>query len=148
MGCDFVKIVHVFIMFTYFNPRTRMGCDRAICSRLSPTTNFNPRTRMGCDMVLTAIMLVSMDFNPRTRMGCDVGDGLALANNKIISIHAPVWGATWQAKSCRQLSAISIHAPVWGATRQTYLTTLPRLFQSTHPYGVRLEHRKYHLTVL
>ena len=33
-----------------------------------------------------------------------------------ISIHAPVWGATVAALGLRALSRISIHAPVWGAT--------------------------------
>ena len=35
----------------------------------------------------------------------------------IISIHAPVWGATTQSLRCRTALSISIHAPVWGATR-------------------------------
>ena len=34
----------------------------------------------------------------------------------IISIHAPVWGATIASSNILFLIFISIHAPVWGAT--------------------------------
>ena len=33
-----------------------------------------------------------------------------------VSIHAPVWGATINSRSIKSLSRVSIHAPVWGAT--------------------------------
>ena len=33
---------------------------------------------------------------------------------------------------------VSIHAPVWGATRPMYVFILEMEFQSTHPCGVRL----------
>ena len=55
-------------------------------------------------------------FNPRTRVGCD-----------ILGEHG-----------ARGVADVSIHAPAWGATRQG-LTIKPvrRMFQSTHPRGVR-----------
>ena len=56
-------------------------------------------------------------FNPRTRVGCDLDNKLSLVKIKAVSIHAPVWGAT---QSGRQL-VLSL-----------------KLFQSTHPCGVRL----------
>ncbi len=34
----------------------------------------------------------------------------------LISIHAPVWGATVVDKPSMMVAVISIHAPVWGAT--------------------------------
>ena len=97
------------------------------------------------------------NFNPRTREGCDVNDPAAPADFRIISIHAPVKGATKYfgivvdrpphfnprtREGCDlsppllslHLLQISIHAPVKGAT---YLK--PRdgqrntQFQSTHP---------------
>ena len=34
----------------------------------------------------------------------------------MISIHAPVWGATVLSRRVRVGNGISIHAPVWGAT--------------------------------
>ena len=32
-----------------FNPRTRVGCDRALLPEWRPVSDFNPRTRVGCD---------------------------------------------------------------------------------------------------
>ena len=78
----------------YFNPRTRMGCDRAFNSSIIRFLDFNPRTRVGCDtgsrplpapvtqfqsthprgVRLACLILaapLSAHFNPRTRMGCD-----------------------------------------------------------------------------
>ena len=34
-----------------------------------------------------------------------------------VSIHAPTWGATENAKEFEALNNVSIHAPTWGATR-------------------------------
>jgi len=76
-------------------------------------------------------------FNPRARVGRDK-DSTAADKDDVVSIHAPVWGATlypcpwpaWplgfnpRARVGRDLaligiiccSSVSIHAPVWGAT--------------------------------
>ena len=58
-------------------------------------------------------------FNPRTREGCDVGDDDDDRCDEIISIHAPVKGAT-AADHLAGLAVhhISIHAPVKGATAE------------------------------
>ena len=37
-------------------------------------------------------------------------------SGKIVSIHAPAWGATTNAIDMRAVVAVSIHAPAWGAT--------------------------------
>ena len=74
-----------------FNPRTRMGCDRADRLLSAGEYHFNPRTRMGCDLRsldlaydsytfqsthphgvrrLAPIRIISMaHFNPRTAWG-------------------------------------------------------------------------------
>ena len=49
----------------------------------------------------------------------------------IISIHAPMWGATDHAVKTIWVFDISIHAPMWGATRET-LCTLEQLGISIH----------------
>ena len=36
---------------------------------------------------------------------------------RVVSIHAPAWGATRQACRKERLARVSIHAPAWGATR-------------------------------
>ena len=78
----------------------------------------------------------------------------------LVSIHAPVRGATWDGRPRRVESNVSIHAPVRGATASCLVCStdknvsihapvrgatvldnannvLASRFQSTHPYGVR-----------
>ena len=75
-----------------------------------------------------------MDFNPRTREGCDAGLPSAKYMGAIISIHAPVKGATVLRCVLIDCSVISIHAPVKGATRiGCIMSSPPAIFQSTHP---------------
>ena len=79
--------------------------------------------------------------------------------NKLVSIHAPTWGATCPHRASRTVADVSIHAPTWGATSGLSVTiarihvsihALTRgatnvslfscsqsMFQSTHPLGVR-----------
>ena len=55
-----------------------------------------------------------------------------------ISIHAPQWGATAKCGQDRFGDTISIHAPQWGATSKFGRTAQKtNAFQSTHPSGVR-----------
>ncbi len=56
-------------------------------------------------------------FNPRARVGRDVWDFSGVTFDIYVSIHAPVWGATFADCRTRQCQRVSIHAPVWGATR-------------------------------
>ncbi len=75
-------------------------------------------------------------FNPRARMGrdawrCQLFPGL------IVSIHAPVWGATYPEGLGQATVDVSIHAPVWGATRIGKIFQFTVVFQSTRPYGAR-----------
>ena len=60
-------------------------------------------------------------------------------NQHEVSIHAPVRGATTQPLVMGAGPRVSIHAPVRGATglKMMRLPGMP-VFQSTHPYGVRL----------
>ena len=70
---------------------------------------------MGCDAGHADSGDGFASFNPRTRVGCDVAFSVNNRADKIVSIHAPAWGATHRV-------ATSIHAT---------------MFQSTHPRGVR-----------
>ena len=79
--------------------------------------------------------LEQQNFNPRTREGCDVGfQGNGLVDG-LISIHAPVKGATsYCPANGIVLLIISIHAPVKGATAwKTSVAKSCASFQSTHP---------------
>ena len=118
--------------------------------------DFNPRTREGCDTLVWRLPHPSiLNFNPRTREGCDAAIKCSRLNNFMISIHAPVKGATCcQAGYCNHLHRhfnprtregcdthkglrqlrkciISIHAPVKGATADS-ITTIS-VFQDFNP---------------
>ena len=56
---------------SYFNPRTREGCDILRFFRDIGKHHFNPRTREGCDSALLKNCSLEPNFNPRTREGCD-----------------------------------------------------------------------------
>ena len=58
--------------------------------------SFNPRTRVGCDLLSSIKMKLATGFNPRTRVGCD-NNQITGTPISIVSIHAPVWGATYVA---------------------------------------------------
>ena len=114
---------------------------------------------MGCDFGTDFALAHHLRFNPRTHMGCDSEGSVINQRCYLVSIHAPTWGATPPKQKERPGSRVSIHAPTWGATEnnQTYRlgygvsihaptwgatqrqvrTEMFRLFQSTHPHGVR-----------
>ena len=91
-------------------------------------------------------------------MGCDCHHQTYWQKTSV-SIHAPVWGATpsprnskpsdcfnprtrvgcdWSLYALAQYCDVSIHAPVWGATLPNSQSSSIKMFQSTHPCGVRL----------
>ena len=72
------------------------------------------------------------NFNPRSREGSD-GELPHLQVRKLISIHAPVKGATAVKDIVSQTTDISIHAPVKGATSYHVLDHPSKEFQSTLP---------------
>ena len=78
-----------------FNPRTREGCD----------WDRSPRTGCGSEC-----------FNPRTREGCDLLVKSRINIVCIVSIHAPVKGATDIGLIQGAAETVSIHAAVKGAT--------------------------------
>ena len=51
----------------------------------------------------------------------------------LVSIHAPVKGATNGPKLLQRDFIVSIHAPVKGATCSTAVRAMPAKFQSTRP---------------
>ena len=80
-------------------------------------------------------------FNPRTHTGCDISVPLSLYR-LLVSIHAPTRGATLYPNPIAESTIlVSIHAPTRGATIISETPeSIARLFQSTHPHGVRQVH--------
>ena len=130
------------------------GATTSISSASILRTNFNPRSREGSDLTRALSRSADYYFNPRSREGSDQW-GLVQQLDRMISIHAPVKGATgplgWR---CRWWSyfnprsregsdpgeapgehahQISIHAPVKGATWPPMVSCTRMVFQSTLP---------------
>ena len=122
-----------------FNPRTRVGCDRADILPVKARPGFqstHPRgVRLADDTVRaliaefqsthprgvrpgpeTSAFTLSASFNPRTRVGCDLLRVYQHTRYRLVSIHAPAWGATVRMVLMDAISQVSIHAPAWGAT--------------------------------
>ena len=75
-------------------------------------------------------------FNPRSHMGSDFAEIVAMAA-RLVSIHAPTWGATYLLYLCTKFNSVSIHAPTWGATLKAGSEQWLDEFQSTLPHGER-----------
>ena len=147
-------------MATCFNPRTRVGCEHF--DQKPQWRNWFQSTHP-CGVRSGTLRRFVKDepewdsFNPRTRVGCELT--LTRAElNYYVSIHAPVWGANsfdysesfgasfnprtrvgceLASLTCHSVTAVSIHAPVWGAKQRLGRWLPNKLFQSTHPCGVR-----------
>ncbi len=109
----------------------------------------------------SSLVARTMRFNPRTRVGCDIFFLDQPLAGQRVSIHAPAWGATaTHVLSNVTEERVSIHAPAWGATEKGRISrsilarfnprtrvgcdtsslgtqSSQRMFQSTHPRGVR-----------
>ena len=66
-------------------------------------------------MVYRTVAVVNNGFNPRARMGRDL-QTKRLTVMRLVSIHAPAWGATLDKVKIEDALQVSIHAPAWGAT--------------------------------
>ena len=109
-------IMHSYLAYCNFNPRSRVGSDNQCHIVPHYFSNFNPRSRVGSDADLQQVVALLGDFNPRSRVGSDkIVNGLIEKHR--ISIRAPAWGATSSSISQSVRSSISIRAPAWGATQ-------------------------------
>ena len=111
---------------------------------------FNPRTRVGCEQyfIICVIDTVFQSTHPCGVRIRNQGQILPV----LVSIHAPVWGATIcmvfvhmglcfnprtrvgcepLAVLCMQFWGVSIHAPVWGANGRIGLIQL-KIYVSIH----------------
>ena len=117
---------------------------------------YPQRSVMTCGL---ATALEPPHFNHAPVRGATPAPDLRI-RGRVVSIHAPAWGATHFFVPNRLIWDVSIHAPAWGATRSKTVSSrdtkgfnprtrvgcdtctkssardVPR-FQSTHPRGVR-----------
>ena len=115
-GCDKYLMHCSVITYMSFNPRTPAGCDKPCMATTGTPVRFNPRTPAGCDAFHRSRMTWHpCRFNPRTPAGCDTIVQAFFESFIVVSIHAPLRGATELAMKYQGLVK----------------------FQSTHPCGVR-----------
>ena len=115
-----------------------MGCDwRRPCPWSKLPISIHAPT-WGATHPCSLYPLSKAYFNPRTHVGCDFRRS-PQGSHHLISIHAPTWGATIALRGGLEMLYISIHAPTWGATAEPTFCGMTKLFQSTHPRGVRQE---------
>ena len=70
-----------------------MGCDDKTDTDTTEPQVFQSTHPCGVRHLPSKYTAYQQSFNPRTRVGCDA-ILLILALNSLVSIHAPVWGAT------------------------------------------------------
>ena len=135
-GCD--RCIDIRIgKIICFNPRTRTGCDLGLFKRSFDLLSFNPRTRTGCDLKGQRPCRPITCFNPRTRTGCD-SKSLKYECSKKVSIHAPARGATsYEFQICNKSSCFNPRTRTGCDVKEAVCTGTVRVFQSTHPHGVR-----------
>ena len=92
---------------------------------------------MGCDKKTDSLKPLDVYFNPRTHVGCDQCKQLRPIL-RLISIHAPMWGATYYYSPAGQVNKFQSTHPC--GVRPFFKLQGPNIpgFQSTHPCGVRL----------
>ena len=111
----------------------------------------------GATLKESIVSIKEIDFNPRSREGSDPSVACFNSEFTIISIHAPVKGATSSLTVSDVLSDISIHAPVKGATGLQRLQRLQRfrlqisihapVKGATQKAGGAFEQRKFQSTL-
>ena len=106
-------------------------------SRRSPTWCFNPRPRAGGDLVSGLFQRHLHSFNPRPRAG---GDPVHRHDvlTRVVSIHAPVLGATKLSSGYRCKRLFQSTPPCWGRPGTGCTCASRASFQSTPPYWGRL----------
>jgi len=101
--------------------------------------SFNPRARVGRDGWMRTTQYSRHCFNPRARVGRDSFRFRRGRGGRWFQSTRPR-GARHGVHNCRPLDrVVSIHAPAWGATGMPEEDQWKPLFQSTRPRGARLE---------
>ena len=119
-----------------FNPRTHTGCDVRV-ERVSVEVGVSIHAPTRGATARSVSMFDPKEFQSTHPHGVRREGQRGLPLPRQVSIHAPTRGATVMAEHRSIRTAVSIHAPTRGATLRVYLYVLLRLFQSTHPHGVR-----------
>ena len=115
MGCDPLS-AHSAALISQFQSTHPCGVRRVAISQAASADMFQSTHPCGVRLCPTIYRIMTICFNPRTRVGCDVYNHAQMLEQRAVSIHAPVWGATVPFPGHQFDLSVSIHAPVWGAT--------------------------------
>ena len=150
-----------YMSITGFNPRSRTGSDvfrsRRFPSRRvsihAPARGATSRPVKTCALEMFQSTLPhgerhlstrrfghARGFNPRSRTGSDPCAD-ERGRERMVSIHAPARGATFDPIHPVGFGDVSIHAPARGATFVKILSLGDVAFQSTLPHGERHSRR-------
>jgi len=116
----------------HFNPRSREGSDIRSGRGGQAVAHFNPRSREGSDAYSSAFWRVITNFNPRSREGSDNSSSHSCRQIKNFNPRSRE-GSDGDQAVFTPVSVISIHAPVKGATATIRIMIIGSLFQSTLP---------------
>ena len=84
----------VWAYILYFNPRPYVRSDICFPRSYPPLIDFNPRPYVRSDLTYLMLKLLKMNFNPRPYVRSDQDFLLMNLQSILISIHAPMLGAT------------------------------------------------------
>ena len=134
-GATFLS-VRIWSISACFNPRPRVGGDATLFGSPVAHTCFNPRPRVGGDVLGAGGDAAIGGFNPRPRVGGDVGNRQH-ALDVVVSIHAPVWGATVFPLGNINIKKFQSTPPCGGRPHYPHGGPAGAKFQSTPPCGGR-----------
>ena len=107
------KYVTTLLEFQSTHPR---GVRLIVYESTANGTGFNPRTHVGCDILYRTFIWYKNLFQSTHPRGVRQHYAFRLSAAKVVSIHAPTWGATGLSRFFCTTLKVSIHAPTWGAT--------------------------------
>ncbi len=123
-----------------FNPHAPMGRDGWVLSLKAVILFVSIHTPLwGATALLLICAPVLLCFNPHAPMGRDVGCKQRIKQCYGFNPHAPMGRDKRKSVNAFFIN-VSIHTPLWGATAiSTAGAYHIAMFQSTRPYGARLE---------
>ena len=121
-----------------FNSRPRVGGDFYIQYGAKPGQYFNSRPRVGGDPCSPACRSFSWEFQFTPPRGGRQHEIVIFLHGHMDFNSRPRVGGDQMVDIGEKFKVISIHAPAWGATKWWILARNSRLFQFTPPRGGRL----------
>ena len=132
------------MLSTYFNPRTREGCDEITVYRQWLYRISIHAPAKGATMAIEKVLNVTPEFQSTHPRRVRLPFSLVFTDLTHISIHAPAKGATGIDNFDYAIIDISIHAPAKGATTSFTVTlSIPSYFNPRTREGCDIWHQGF-----